>query len=253
MNKNKEWLKKAIRDNELISSAKLYELIDQLDYETLSQEWINNNSMTGASSWKDKRYVSVEYLENLLVPKQEVTHEQVVEWIDNNDFYDHITAETVLANAVDKGELDHYGTKYAVVEKPTIPKFIGEVIEEHKELGYDVYDSIDLIIETNGEGLPSISDWVAINIDKYARAYLCDYTIEKEPRYFAKIKGHENISSDDKYWNYCITDESLDVGDNKVHADVLAGYVLSATKDEWANLGINEDNADFVKVEELEE
>ena len=79
------------------------------------------------------------------------------------------------------------------------------------------------------------------------------YEVEEEPIYYALIKGHENISSDDKYWNYCITDESLDIGDNKVHADVLAEYVLSATKDEWENLGINDDNADFVEVEELEE
>ena len=44
-----------------------------------------------------------------------------------------------------------------------------------------------------------------------------------------------------------------DIGDNKVHADVLAEYVLNATKDEWENLGINDDTADFIKVEEMEE
>ena len=47
----------------------------------------------------------------------DITEEQVMEWLDNNDFYDHVTAETVLANAVDKGELSYYGTKYSVVKK----------------------------------------------------------------------------------------------------------------------------------------
>src|SRR5690625_2997905 len=69
-------------------------------------------------------------------------------------------------------------------ELPAIPEFVAEAIEKDKEHGYDVYDSIDLIIETNGGGLPSISDWVARNIDKYARAWLNGYTVEKEEKYY---------------------------------------------------------------------
>ena len=65
-------------------------------------------------------------------------------------------------------------------ELPVIPKFVAETIEEDKERGYDVYDSIDLIIETDGGGILSISDWVAINIDKYARAWLNGYTVEEQ-------------------------------------------------------------------------
>ena len=117
-----------------------------------------------------------------------------------------------------------------------------------------LYDSIDLIIETDGGGLTSISDWVARNIDKYARAYLTGrYEVEEEQKYYALIKGHEYIGTEDKYWNYDVEFEGLEIGDNKVHPDVLAEYMLKATKDEWANLGINDDNADFIKVEELEE
>ena len=47
--------------------------------------------------------------------------------------------------------------------------------------------------------------------------------------------------------------EELSIGDSEVHPNVISEYVLKATKDEWANLGITDDNADFVKVEELEE
>ena len=77
--------------------------------------------------------------------------------------------------------------------------------------------------------------------------------IEQEPKYYAKIKGHENIGSNDKYWNYNTDMEELSVGDSEVHPNVISEYTIKATKDEWANLGINDDNADFVKVEELEE
>ena len=76
---------------------------------------------------------------------------------------------------------------------------------------------------------------------------------EQEPRYYAKIKGHENIASNDKYWNYNTDMEELSVGDSEVHPNVISEYILKATKDEWANLGITDDNADFELVEEMEE
>ena len=136
---------------------------------------------------------------------------------------------------------------------PVIPKFVAEVIVEDKERGYDVYDSIDLIIETNGGGLPSISNWVARNIDKYARAWLDGYEVEEEQQYYALIKGHENIYSGICFWIYDTEIEELLIDNAEIYPDVTAGYMIKATKDEWANLGINDDNADFVKVEELEE
>ena len=136
-------------------------------------------------------------------------------------------------------------------ELPVIPKYVADAIEVTKMAQLNYYDMLKALEKE------AVQDrtrrWVFRNLSAFVKAWLYGYTIEKEQLYFAKIKGHENISSDDKYWNYCITDESLDIGDNKVHADVLAEYVLNATKDEWENLGINDDNADFIKVEELEE
>lgn len=199
------------------------ELLNQLDEpEVLSQEWIEENKKDSGVHYIDY-YVPIGRLHDLLVPKPDareqleiaykdilergefwfddkryvvvekktVEEEWVMEWLDNNDFYDHKTAETVLANAVDKGELGYYGTKYAVVEKPVIPKFVAEVIVEDKELGYDVYESIDLILGTNGGGLPSISNWVARNIDKYARAWLDGYTVEEEQKYYVLVRDEE--------------------------------------------------------------
>ena len=242
--KNTEWLKEEIRnmpytrlkqvgmeDYVAISKSGVFELINQLDETSiLSQDWVKGH-------------------EQQVHPD----HPSNTWWVPANDLQGLFV---LRQGEVDQAYKDGYekGKEHATkVIKPTIPKLVAEVIEKDKERGYDVYDSIDLIIETNGGGLPSLSDWVTRNINRYARAWLYGFILEKEQKYFAKIKGHENISSDDKYWNYCITDESLDIGDNKVHTDVLAEYVLSATKDEWENIGINDDNADFVEVEELEE
>ena len=128
-------------------------------------------------------------------------------------------------------------------EEMKVPKMWHDVIVQNKEDGHSLRWTLNYIDNLN------VND-----VDSFARAWIAYPNIEvkKEQKYHALIKGHENIVSDDKYWNYCIAGESLDIGDNKVHTDVLAEYVLSATKDEWENLGISDDNADFVKVEEME-
>ena len=131
-----------------------------------------------------------------------------------------------------------------------IPKFVAEWISAQRDIGYTLQQTFYQVHWADKDNdMGKEQEWVASNGELFARAWLDGYTVE-EQKYFAKIKGHENIGSDDKYWNYCITDESLDIGDNKVHADVLAEYVLNATKDEWENLGINDDNADFEEMEE---
>ena len=180
---------------------KALSILDQLDEpEVLSQEFIDENKKYN-NVHDIGYYIPVGNLQNLLVstlPETEtveITEEQVMEWLDNNDFYCHATAETVLENAVDKGELGYYGTKYSVVEKPTIPRFIAEAIEEDKEAGCDVYDSIYLIIETNGGGVPAISDWLAVNINKYARAWLNGYEVEKEQLFYVVGKDNTAILS----------------------------------------------------------
>lgn len=160
------------------------------------------------------------------------------EWLEENeqsiDYRSTVTGQFVESNKL----------RNIIVpkqEKVKIESVWAEDIENAKARGMTLFKTMN---------------WMAIDSDEkekqdlFARAWLDGYTVEEEQKYFAKIKGHENIVSDDKYWNYCITDESLDIGDNEVHADVLDEYVLNATKYEWENLGINDDNADFVLVEE---
>ena len=139
-------------------------------------------------------------------------------------------------------------------ELPVIPKFVAEWINETKP-----YNSLRVAFEYIAQRKRDNHDdelalWVEEgNSETFARAWLDGYEIEQEPKYYAKIKGHENIASNDKYWNYNTDMEELSVGDSEVHPNVISEYVLKATKDEWANLGITDDNADFELVEEMEE
>src|SRR5699024_6279973 len=140
-------------------------------------------------------------------------------------------------------------------ELPVIPKFVAEWIKEMKQEERPLYSIMSTLMnKTNHKW----SVWKNANknfSEIVAQAWLAypNIEIEQEPRYYAKIKGHENIGSNDKYWNYNTDMEELSIGDSEVHPNVISEYVLKATKDEWANLGINEGNADFELVEELEE
>ena len=139
-------------------------------------------------------------------------------------------------------------------ELPVIPQFVAEWIEETKP-----YKSLRVAFEYIAQRKRDNHDdklafWVEEgNSETFARAWLDGYEIEQEPKYYAKIKGHENIGSNDKYWNYNTDMEELSIGDSEVHPNVISEYMIKATKDEWANLGITDDNADFELVEELEE
>ena len=124
----------------------------------------------------------------------EVTHEQVVEWIENNEFYCHATAETVLENAVDKGELGYYGTKYSVVEKPVIPECVAEWITKHRDT-FDLYPMLKRL-EKNSSTWELTYKWYRENTQKFVNAFLTgEYEVEEEPLYHALIKGHGLVSN----------------------------------------------------------
>lgn len=157
--------------------------------ETLLQEWINESKSTRIDDLRKMTtsdFVPVEKLKNLLVPNQEeITEEEVMEWLDNNDFYDHKTAETVLANAVDKGELVYYGTKYIVIEKPVIPQFVADWIDVHNLHGNNpLREYRDLESDFN-EGWTDEKDaevyhWAYKNPYAFIDALRYGYEVEKE-------------------------------------------------------------------------
>ena len=76
-----------------------------------------------------------------------------------------------------------------------------------------------------------------------------EYEVEEEPLYYALIKGHElMVDKGDwtfKYWK-------CDTSNGRVfpsHRLINHGYLLiEMSKEDWNELGINDSNADFVKV-----
>src|SRR5699024_2795136 len=280
--KDLNWLKSAIQQNldfyndkdeewqmaKVRAYTKSLDLINQLDEpEVLSQEWLDENKSSWTKLKIDGYYIPVEKLQNLLVPKQIKPKELYKAIIGISPFieevYDSSGTETFLDKSVSverivEAVMEAVGPSEP--EKPVIPKFVADWIESRKN-NYPS-DVIGVYLRMNepfaNEQTREVLRWVhesKLNRGSFARAWLDGYEVaeEQEPRYYAKIKGHENIASNDKYWNYNTDMEEISVGDSEVHPNVISEYMLKATKDEWANLGITDDNADFELVEEMEE
>lgn len=71
------------------------------------------------------------------------------------------------------------------------------------------------------------------------------YRIEKEPLYYALVKGHELCSDLFKYWNCkAYSSGELLVGSKYPQAS----YINRMTKSNWNKVGINSSNADFIET-----
>lgn len=135
-------------------------------------------------------------------------------------------------------------------ELPVIPKFVAEWIERNRDryenqlflIGHDFYDNA---IQ------PDVDDWIFDNEENFMRAWLDGYTVKEEQKYYARIKGWENVTTGSEAFNWVYFKEKDTVGVSKAVENKY--QAISFTKYEWSNLGINEHNADFVLVEELGE
>ena len=78
-----------------------------------------------------------------------------------------------------------------------------------------------------------------------------EYRVET-PLYCALIKGHEIMVDDDtstsKYWNYDTFNGDL-FPSNRSSRD--GRFLTEMSKSKWNKLGINDSNADFIRVEEV--
>lgn len=260
MKKDIEWLKdrlESLRETDM-RMRKLYEpnsvehrhfngrlaaidevsdFIDELDEpEVLSQEWIDKN-VVHVRGFGD--IFKAEDVEGVLVPKKEVLSQ---EWIDEHKYrYDNI--EVV-------GIKDLQNLLVPKQELPVIPQWVADSIESKKKVGTRLNVAMSEFPEYKLEQELGIDEHECNEL--YARAWLDGYTIaseEEEPLYRALIKGHELIDTNKIYWNYSKFDNSVFISE----LCRPTNYFLSEmTKDEWNKIGINELNAEFIKLEELE-
>ena len=112
-------------------------------------------------------------------------------------------------------------------------------------IGYDLYDNAIH---------PPVDEWIIGNQGKFVRAWFDAYKIEEEPFYYALIKGHELLEGKDDwvvptYWCLDTTNRNMFISDRITVRDK---FLIEASKSEWNKLGINDSNADFIKVEVAE-
>ena len=84
-----------------------------------------------------------------------------------------------------------------------------------------------------------------------SKAIIVGYEVEQEPLYYARVKGWELTNNKNVFWNYRSVLLSpifsrLYFGDKE--SDNIVKTKL--TKQQWNELGINDTNADFEKVEQ---
>ena len=161
-------------------------LIDQLDEpEVLSQEWINEHS-NGASR---SQYVWVDDLKEFLVPKQEITGEQFINYAMDNDL---IVFEKEALEDRDENIIEKYTKNKVVTEKSVIPKFVAEYIDDRKEVGFTIYQAIRIVRENSRFKHSRLREWLRTNKgqEAFARAWLDGYEVEEELLY--RLKAGKN-------------------------------------------------------------
>lgn len=130
-------------------------------------------------------------------------------------------------------------------ELPVIPQWVADNIESNKKVGTRLNVAMSEFPELKLEKELGIDENECNEL--YARAWLDGYTVIEEPLYYAMVKGHELSSNAFKYWN-C---KSYNSGHLLMGSKFpKASCINRMTKDDWNKLGINDTNADFVKVKE---
>lgn len=138
------------------------------------------------------------------------------------------------------------------IEKPVVPRFVADWYENEGKRsswwnwfykwGRDERRS-DLETKTIG--------WMQdYNEEKFVDMFRCGYEVEQEPLYYAKVKGWELATTTIVFWNYRHIVErpilsKLYVGGK----ESVDSFKTKMTIEQWNEIGINETNADFDRVE----
>ena len=132
------------------------------------------------------------------------------------------------------------------IEKPVIPQFVADWIEQLYGQGFNSDDLLEVLFARNYNVAElRIFDWFVDDKERAVAAILYGYGVEKEPLYYAKIKGWEHIGTSSYYFGYDEDNDSLEV----TYLESNYRFAFSLTNKHWNELGINDTNADFEEVE----
>lgn len=279
MKKDIEWLKEEIGDlpiadtvfisdgvsyiDSAVSVMSVYDLIDQLDEpEVLSQEWIDKHKYR----YDNIEVVGTKDLQNPLVPKQEMTFDEV---------HDKLREESILSeksfdyywNCInDNVEMDEPGNLIIPKQElPVIPKYVADFLEKFNVIydscvrylveahNGDLYYLNDMMVEDGNLTLDEaneLCEWAEKQKQSDLLKLINGYTVKEEQKYYAMVKGHELLDDVAKYWAH----NKYDLEDLFISYETRddSPIVVKNTKKHWNDLGINDSNADFVRVEEME-
>ena len=133
------------------------------------------------------------------------------------------------------------------IEKPVIPQFVADWIEQLYGQGFDSDDLLEILFSRDDDIAElRIFDWFTNDKERAIVAILYGYEIEQEPLYYAKIKGWEHVGTSSYYFGYDEDNDSLEVA----YLESNYRFAFSLTKEHWNKLGINDTNADFEVVSE---
>ena len=132
------------------------------------------------------------------------------------------------------------------IEKPVIPQFVADWIEQLYGQGFNSDDLLEGLFSRNYEVAElKIFEWFTGDKERAVTAILYGYEVELEPLYYAKIKGWEHVGTSSYYFGYDEDNDSLEV----IYLESNYRFAFSLTKEHWNKLGINDTNADFEEVE----
>ena len=132
------------------------------------------------------------------------------------------------------------------IEKPVIPQFVADWIEQLYGQGFKSDDLLEALFSRNYEVAElKIFEWFTDDKERAVTAILYGYEVEEEPLYYAKIKGWEHVGTSSYYFGYDEDNDSLEV----TYLESNYHFAFSLTHEHWNKLGINATNADFEAVE----
>ena len=176
------------------------------------------------------------------------------DWLEEkkrNSTYSYLNnGKLINPNPDIEKELDIVIKKYDELHKlPVIPKYVAEWIEEEQGAMSNWKLPSRFISDSKYKKDQRRYKWSQVegNMDKFMSALINGYEVEQEPLYCAMVKGHELLDDTAKYWAHNKYDSE----------DLFISYetrddspiIVKNTKSRWNDLGVNDSNADFVRVE----
>lgn len=150
--------------------------------------------------------------------------------------------------------------RIAIIEKPGIPQFVADWLENLHDEGGTWHAAIGIMFDGGGSHHDKpIYDWFANNQEEFIIAAMYGYNIKQEPKYYARIKGWELIADerDIMYWVIDKQDNGLFVSELPQFSFDLTsdyGYTTKLTAREWNELGVGDGmNAVFISEEDMNE